>query len=382
MFRRPPQQHHRSERPARPSRPTLAAVVALCVGVLVLAACTGDGGAEPDSTSPTSFTLSGIDGGGDLRTVTLPEDFVLVDARGTRIQPFESKATSSRPPLDVYGGTASISGRVTGPEGPVAGATVLIERVVGDRSGTATVVADGAGSYQAQGVHGGKYRVRAWLAPTLASRSSSLAYVVAVDGRATVDLSLEAFTGRSLQVGLDIAALNVGDTAHVRALLTDQVVSDRGVVVGQPISSVEVVLSGSGSLQYGTATATTSSQGIASWEVTCTREGSTTFTASAEGVTDSFTSPSCGPKPTTTTSGPDAPDFPVGQDFDVPHSGALPAGTYTTFLDGCKTTYQVYANGAWLDERRTATDTIVLSGPGRDFRPADGSLGCTYRRES
>lgn len=386
MFRRPPQHNLRAGRSVGPARPVLAVVVAACVGVaLIAASCTGDA-ADPAASSSTSFSLLPPDDADQIPTVTVPEGFVLVDARGVELTPFESRPKGSAPPLPVRGGGASLSGQVVGPDGPVAGASVLIERVVGDRTGSLTLAAGDDGRYGVAGIHGGKYRVRAWLAPTLASRASSLVFLADLDGRATVEVPVHLFTGRTLQIGLDITALNVGDSAHVRALLTDQVVDDNGIVVGQGVASAQMRLSGSGSMRYDDDTATTDSQGIARWAVTCTREGTTSFIASGDGVTASFTSPSCGPRPTTTTTPDDdidVADLPVGEEFDVPHGGALPAGTYETFLDGCRTSYQVYAAGRWQEDRRTATGgSMVLPSPARDFQPVDGSRGCTYRRQS
>ena len=136
-------------------------------------------------------------------------------------------------------------------------------------------------------------------------------------------------------------------------------------------------------MSFAEPVSTTNEQGIASWEVTCQREGTTNFTAVAEGASDSFTSPSCGPKPADAPSAVDVPDFPVGSEFSVPHNGVLPAGTYVTFLNNCKTSYSLYSNGAWETERRTATGSnMVLAGPAREFRAAEGSKGCTYRRQS
>ncbi len=368
----------------------LAAIAVASVALaLIGASCSGDD-AEPAAPSPTSFSLPPPDESDQIPTVTVPEGFVLVDARGVQLTPFDSRPKSSAPPLPVQGGGASLAGQVVGPDGPVGGASVLIERIVGDRTGSLVLGADADGRYAVTGIHGGKYRVRAWLAPTLATRTSSLVYLADLDGKATVEVAVEQFTGKTMQIGLDITALNVGDSAHVRALLTNQVVNDYGIVVGRGVESAEIELTASGSASMrldGDDTATTDSQGLARWKVTCTKEGTTGFTASGDGVTASFTSPSCGPKPTTTTTSddgePDVAAFAVGEEFDVPHSGALPAGSYETFLDGCKTSYQVYAGGQWQKERRTATGSdLVLSGPARDFKPADGSKGCTYRRQS
>ena len=50
-----------------------------------------------------------------------------------------------------------------GPTGPVPGATVHIERLVGDAVGVADIQSDPAGHYHMQGILGGRYRVRAFV---------------------------------------------------------------------------------------------------------------------------------------------------------------------------------------------------------------------------
>ena len=175
----------------------------------------------------------------------------------------------------------------------------------------------------------------------------------------------------------------MGDPARVRALLTDQVVDDAGIVVGLPVVGAEIRLTGSGGFALAQPVATTDASGMASWAVRCTEEGSTSFTADTEGAQSSFTTPSCGPRPvpTTTTTTLDVAPFAVGQEFAVPRLQPVPAGRYETFLSGCRTSYQVYIDGTWQANRRTTSEgVLVLAIPARDFRPAGGTNGCTYRR--
>lgn len=367
--------------PGRPvSRVGLVGVLALCLALVATAVACSEGGSTPEATPPTSFALPDLDDVAPIPTVTVPEGFVLVDARGVRLLPFESSPKATVPALPVYGGNATIGGRVTSSNGPVPNATVLIERLADDRSGAITVPTAADGTFQALKVLGGKYRVRAWLAPTLAATESQLAFLADDEVVGDLDITVEAFQGRQLQVGLDVTALNVGDPARVRALLTEQVVDAEGIVVGLPVAGAKIVLSRSGWFDLPQPDATTDAQGMASWPVRCRQEGTTTFTAVAEGATDSFTTPSCGPKPVPSTTTTTVPAFAVGQEFKVPRAEAVPAGRYETTTAGCKTSYQVYVNDTWQADRRTSDTTLSLPGPARDFKPAGGPSGCSYRR--
>src|SRR5690606_1191562 len=74
-------------------------------------------------------------------------------------------------------GTARLVGTVTGPDGPVAGATVRIERLVAGREVRTDVTTASDGRFALDGVPGGRYRVRAFLPPDLAQTAPELRFV-------------------------------------------------------------------------------------------------------------------------------------------------------------------------------------------------------------
>jgi hypothetical protein len=144
----------------RSSRLVVAAVM-VAVLVTVMVACTAiDETADPPPGA--GLTLPPPTFEEDVAMVTLPEGFVMPDTRSARLSPFESRGRPRIPPVEVFGGKASLRGTVAGPDGPVPDATVRLERFVGDRSGTAQVTTDEAGRWTAPDVHGGRYRIRAW----------------------------------------------------------------------------------------------------------------------------------------------------------------------------------------------------------------------------
>jgi hypothetical protein len=87
-------------------------------------------------------------------------------------------------------GEAAITGVVNGPEGPVPGATVQVERLFGDDVDGTRVQADAAGRWAVSGVNGGRYRLRAWRPPDLVALQPFLLFVAAT-AKADVALAVD-----------------------------------------------------------------------------------------------------------------------------------------------------------------------------------------------
>ncbi|WP_208026817.1 carboxypeptidase-like regulatory domain-containing protein [Rhabdothermincola sediminis] len=362
-------------------RPSRFAVAAITVAIAAASACSGGAGEATTTTTSTALVLAPPPS--DVTPVSVPDGFVVPDTRTAVLLPVKGKRPGSPAP-QLFGGTARLGGTVSGPDGPVGGATVRVERVVGDRVASTDVTTADDGTFAVSGLLGGHFRVRAWLRPSLASTQAAATFLAAAGGRADLQIRLSRFDGRQLQAVLDSAEPRVGETVTLRALYTEQSVDENGIVTGEGIPGTQVRVELDGGFRLdGDATTTTGRDGIATWRLVCTREGQHAATVSTQDLSTRVTLPGCGPRaPTTTTpAGIDVPDFPIGEEFSVPHSGVLPPGTYRTFLRGCATTYQVYVDGRWQEERRTATGpTIELSTPARDFRPASGTDGCRYQR--
>lgn len=363
-------------------RVALAAGMLVALAATLLVACTSDGDPEAAPEAPV-LSLPPPSPPEDVPIVTLPEGFVMPDTRGVRLPPFVGKAAPALPAIEVFGGRATLRGTVTGPDGPVPGATVRLERFVGDRSGSAQVTAGADGRWTAPNAHGGRYRVRAWLSPNLTATEAQLAFVAA-DGVAEVDIGVQKFEGTLLQANLDTSVLTVGGSARVRALLTRETVNDQGVVVGQGVAGTELrLVAEPGITVTGPNPVPTGPDGLASWAVTCDREGRHQARVTGPLLDAVVAMPACAPAPQSTPppTTPDIPPFPVGQEFTVPYTGPLPPGTYVTFLTGCGFSYQAYENGAWVPERREATGpSVSLTTPARELRPLAGTDGCRYRR--
>jgi hypothetical protein len=125
----------------------LAVVVAL--GAV---SCGGSGDKPPPTTVPPTIVTTTVAPASTLPPVTAPPG---VPRTATTLN------------TEMGPGAAILSGMVIGPEGPVPGATVRIERFVGDKVATQTVQTS-AGAWSLPSILGGSYRVEAFRPPDLA----------------------------------------------------------------------------------------------------------------------------------------------------------------------------------------------------------------------
>lgn len=193
------------------------------VTVLVIAAgCSDDDSEVSPSPSVTSVTT-------------------IVDYSGVALRPVPGDTTTTI----VGQGTTSILGTVSAPGGVVAGATVRIERLVGDDPVRTDLLSGPDGRFELRGAPGGRYRVRAFLAPSLALVKPDVRFLR--DGEEyTFDLAMTE--QRKILAVADIApAVAVVDGAVnlVAAVLRRSVHPD-GIVRSEPVSSVLVQLDGLG----------------------------------------------------------------------------------------------------------------------------------------
>jgi hypothetical protein len=230
-------------------RRAIALLAVLVCGVVGLSACsgTGDERAVATTTLPDTVPPELAVGANVTVPVTLPvpDNFIAPDTRGAQIPPVLSKVKDidhSKPILPIEGGTARISGVVLGPDGPVEGAVVRLERFVGPDFGQLDVRTNKDGRYDARDILGGRYRLRAFQKPSLATIEPPALFLAADHGEATLDLVTEKFEGESLQGALDVADPHVGQKVTFRALYSKLEVNDDGIVVGTGLEGHEVQL--------------------------------------------------------------------------------------------------------------------------------------------
>jgi hypothetical protein len=230
-------------------------------------------------------------------TLAVPDGFVAPDTRGVVIPPVLGKRKDidhSKPVLPMGGGTARIRGTVIGPDGPVEGATVRLERFVGEDFGARDVSTNKDGIYDVGDLPGGRFRVRAWQKPTLATTEPPALFLAADHGDAVIDLVTEKHEGTNLQGAFDVAEPHVGDRVVFRALLTEQQVDDNGIVQGVGIPAADVQLTVLDGLRlFGDDVTTTYQDGFALFTLMCLTPGEHSVIIGSSGLAVPVGLPPC-----------------------------------------------------------------------------------------
>jgi hypothetical protein len=263
-------------------------VIAVISSALLLAACSGSVQAldipAPPATSPapTTTTLAGP-------TTTAVEAGVAGTPTTT--------APAIRP------GDASLNGTVFGPEGPVQGATVLAERIVGAGVASATARTASDGSWTIAGILGGQYRIRAWLAPTLAATNPQIVYLTSGQDL-SMSIQVSQFKGPGVATAFSPEAPKVGDPLNLAVLVTAPQVGSDGVVRNPPVVGTSVVLQDDpGWTVAGSGTATTGLSGEVIFRLSCKYAGDNPLSIAVGSQPPAAVSmPACTEPPTTTTS--------------------------------------------------------------------------------
>ena len=216
----------------------------------------------------------------DLPDYELPEGFepapppttALAGAVLPALPPVGGTTTSLVPP-NV--GRSRLTGVVTGPQGVVPGAIVRIERVVGDATQVVDAVTGVDGRYDVPGIGGGRYRLRAFLAPTLAQPTGSILYLPDGEER-TVDLTVEAFAEPSIDIAVAPDPPLLDQQVNLGVRVSGRLVDVDGFVRTQPLvgGTVQVTATGGWS-SPSPFTATTDGDGQARFSASCRSTSST-----------------------------------------------------------------------------------------------------------
>jgi hypothetical protein len=170
-------------------------------------------------------------------------------------------------------GTSHLSGSVNGPQGPVPGATVRVDHLVPGSPPAIDVLTGADGRWDLPNIAGGRYRVRSFLAPSLAQTQPEI-FFINEGGQRTVDLNVETFVGASLAAAVapDPPQLNKPLTLVVR--VARKTVDANGVVQSQPIVNANVTLMNStGWSVRGSSSAFTDGTGDATFTLDCRAAG-------------------------------------------------------------------------------------------------------------
>jgi hypothetical protein len=266
-------------------------LVAIAVGVVLVAVVFGGTCSAPERRSlppPSSTSSTGVE-----QTTTS------VDRSRTVLQPLTGRTTTT---LAEFG-DAILSGSVTGPEGPVPGAVVRIERLVGDAVQVREVRARDDGTWVLEGLPGGRMRVRAYAPPSLTMLEPEIFFLAEAQPR-ELRLTVREHAGILVLSDVTPSAPTVDSLVSVAVRVVEKVVDDVGVARTRPIAGVPLQVQSSGwDLVAGPGA--TGSDGVAVFTFRCDEAGSVTSSVVLfDGTQDrSFPLevPPCGPRPTTTT---------------------------------------------------------------------------------
>jgi hypothetical protein len=256
----------------------LAALLAGCSGVQTLSFP-----APPTATGPA--VTSGA---------TLPTNLPSVVEAGV------PGATTTLPPA-IGPGAATINGTVLGPAGPVAGATVEADRVVGEQVTSTQTTTAADGSWSIGSILGGRYRVRAWQQPSLAVTTPQIFFLGATDTH-SLTIQLTAFTGPNVASAIAPGTPVAGEIDNLVVQVTNPTVGADGVVRDLPAVGVSVSLTNGPLWQvYNGNPLPTGADGTVLFQVSCQTAGTIPLSAAVGGAAPvALILPDCAP-PTTTT---------------------------------------------------------------------------------
>lgn len=277
--------------------------------------------AAPAAAALAAATLA-VSGCGGVATLAVgPPPPTQPAVASTTVPPLPPSASVSLPPVPggstttsiaIGPGTASITGTVLGPAGPVAGATVEADRVVGAQVAMTQATTGGDGSFHVTGVLGGAYRLRAWQAPALGMATPQVLFVA--DGAAQqVSLQLAQYDGTRASADMAPSTVLLGNPAELVVSVTTQVVGPDGVVRPVPDPGQVVQVDGGASwAPLGPTPLTTGPDGTASLELGCTQAGSAAVVVTVTGTTPlDVQAPLCTTLPPDTTPPPTVPASPT-----------------------------------------------------------------------
>lgn len=315
----------RRRRRARVGQPlTTAGQLAGAVGgalglALVLAGC-APGPVAPLPPPPATLTT--------LPTTTAPPDL-----SGVSLGTIPGQTTTTT--VGLGPGSARLFGAVVGPGGSaVPGATVELQRLVGDSSGGAAVVSRADGTWSAQGILGGRYLVRAWRPPDLVMTKADVLFLA--DGTTrSVDLGLDSVGGPHLGISVAPDPPVVGQPAQLIVQVTDPTVAGDGSVSYADVPGVSLGLSPVGLWTIGPPNPrSTDGSGTATWLVMCDAAGQQPMSVLINGgqAADLGLSDCAPPAPPPTTTSPFGGPGPFSSTTTITSPGRRggPGATSTT----------------------------------------------------
>jgi hypothetical protein len=256
----------------------------------------------------------------------------VVDYSGVALAGVPGRTTTT---VAMGPGRASLEGTVTGPEGPVAGAVVHAERLVGDAAATLDVVTGEDGRYAIPAVLGGRYRLRAWKAApdNLALVEPQVFFLEGAEKKAA-NIALTRYQGASVTAAIAPDPPLIESPSNLVVQIVDRAVDPGGIVRATPLPDVRAELFGTGDWRVLTPVATTSdAAGRARWTLDCRRVGQQPLSVViGETTTFNLNLPACTVPP------PTGDELAPTEETTSTTSAGTPASTTTTARPAATTT--------------------------------------------
>jgi hypothetical protein len=369
-------------------------LVLAAVSALLASACTSDPPERvadaADEASPTA----------DIEPFAFL-DFRPPDLRNVSL-PAVSGGIGETEEVAIYGGKATLEGSVTFPGatvddqaipgGPVP-AVVQLERFVGGNVGAIRVAVGPSGRWKAEDIMGGRYRVRAWYADWYGQELSlPQAQIVFLGEKESRDLSLELAIDTDPLIDGDIKVYltadpepaPIGEEVDYIVRITRTVTNADGTQQTLPLADTDFTVVESANWQIvGETTKRSSGEGVAVFRARCEAEATADHTIEIDDETHDPSEHRAGqPHCTHDQPDPETVDFPVGEEFEPPFEGPLPAGTYEAASGGsaCRVRFELWDGEEWGDPVTVRGAELELKAPARNFEAAGSAPPCTYER--
>jgi hypothetical protein len=262
--------------------------------------------------SLSSLTIAGLSGcSRTLKTTTwpaVPTTLQLRQASSTTIGPDFSNTplpAAPSPKLTVSTikfsvGRVTMTGVVQGPDGPVEGAVVRVERLVDDQLASIDVTTNDKGVYRLDRIQAGRVRVRAFRSPDLIELEPIVAFAA---GTFKQELKVKRFDQTSIQWSLAPSEPRVNEPANIVVQVSRQNVGTDGVLRQLPVPAVGVTVTPLGLLQTDLIQESlTNERGRVQVALRCMGVGESDLQVGlATGESAKISPPVCRAVPTTTT---------------------------------------------------------------------------------
>lgn len=258
----------------------------------------------------------------------------VADFRGVGLPGVPGRTTTT---IGLGPGKATLTGKVLGPDGPVPGAVVRAERLVGDAAATVDLLAQPDGTYSLAAVLGGRYRVRAWKpAPDNLALVEPEVFFLEGSEKKALDLRVQRYQGVSVTAAIAPDPPPVGGPANLLVQVVNREVDGNGVVRSAPVPAIKVELFGSGDWRVLTINPVAADGGgRARWQLECRRAGNQPLAVVVgDSSTFNLNLPGCAvPPPPVEPIDPGGPDEPA-----TTTSTTAPGATTTTTRPSSTTT--------------------------------------------